>query len=274
MINYTSINSVLPLVADSIRSEDNIPKLLSYILNGYRDIYSPVHTKEEVLLLQLKDHKTALPDSLRKINLVTYMSSDPNDDDSSNLEGIETQTVEINLAATEPDLQCVGNYILSHRLYLLSDYFQNNFEPMKYIGINKFVCTDCNNRFCHPCNYTYSVDENKILHSSQKEGFVCIIGESEVKIDGVYQIIDHPHVKRYLAIFAEYQHIRNRMFSQEQGAMNIKRDLSQDLNIWYNKARTAIKAALLNRPLITELTIGRTNARFLKDAAYEYRSND
>lgn len=273
MIEYVDINAALPLVSKAVRSEDTVPNLISYMLDGWRLIYSPAHTEEGIIILEVKDHKVALPKDIKKINLATYMESNPDTGETEELTGIESRTITIDVSTTdEEENTCVGNYILSHRLFLLSDYFNNNYQPMKYIGTSPFVCTNCNNRFCHSCNETYSVDHNKILHTSFKDGYICLIYETEIKKDGVYQVINNREVLYYLARYAEQEHFRDRAYSQETNAINIKDRIDREVNVWYNKARSAIKKLLINRPLLTELTTARFNARFLRDGGQVYRN--
>lgn len=272
MINYIDINAVLPSIAKTVREEDSIPNLLSYILEGYRLLDSPAHTEETVVVLEVKDHKTSLPSGIKKINFATYMSSNPTEEDESTI--TDVQSVTIDLATSTGSTECVGNYILSHRLFLLSNYFNNNFSRMKYVGTSEFVCTDCINRFCHDCSETFSVDKNRILNTSFKDGFVCLSYETEVKRDGKFQIVDHPDIRYYLARFAELEHFRNRAYSQETNAINLMDRLEGKVSLWYAKANSALTKKLLNKSLIAELTTNRFNARFLFDGAYAYRANN
>lgn len=274
MISYTTINSVLPLISKSVRREDTVPNLKSYILQGYDLMPSISRNKEGILILQVKDHKAQLPKDVKNINLVTHMYNDPTADESANLTGIETRTITIDLSTSDETNLCVGNYILSHKLFINSDYYNNNFNPMKYIGTSKFVCTDCVNRFCHNCNNTWSIDENKVLHTSVKDGYVCIIYETRVRVDNDFAIIDDPDVKYFLARYAELEHFRERSYSQENNAIYILDRLEAKVNTWYNKARSAILKTFLNKQLISEMLNNRYNARLYQNAPYIYRNND
>ena len=275
MINYVKINAVLPRISNAVRQEDTNLNLLSYALNAYDLIASPVHKTESPNLYTVKDHKVQLCDDVIMINMATYMQGQPSDTECEGLNdclNISSGTAQEEFNLTDSTNPCAGNYAISHKLFLASEYYNNNFYPLKYVGTSKFVCTQCVSRFCHDCNETFSVDENKVLWTSFKDGTICLLESKVMKDeDGDYLIIDDEDVIQYLALYAELQHFRNRMYSHEQGVISIVDRLESKMNIWYNKARSTIKKILLNPQLIGEITLNSRNNNFFKHLPDLYR---
>lgn len=275
MIAYTKINSVLPLILKSVREEDTNLNLLSYALDAYRMIEGPSHTIEEVAVYEIKDHKAQLCSDIKTVNLATYLFQNPSNSectslsDCLNITSGESQE-EYNL--TSSSNPCAGNYAIAHKLYLSTDYYNNNFAPLKYVGTSSFICTECFNRFCHNCNETFSVDHNKIMWTSFAEGYVCLLYDVEAKNeDGEFLIIDDVEVKKFLALYAEHEHFRNRFFMHEEGTGQNLSMLSGQVNYWYNKAKAAIRKTTLNATLIGEITNNSQNAKFFNMLPYQYR---
>jgi len=276
MTNYTKINSVLPLINRAVRNEDSNLTLLSYAFDAYDLLPGSTSKKEEVQIYEVKNHKVQLCQDIETLNLVTHLSKKPSDSECNELNNCVTITSgeaqeEFNIS--EDNNPCAGNYAIAHKLFLDSNYYNNNYEPMKYIGNSSYVCTSCPNRFCHDCNETFSVDENKILWTSFKDGYICIWYDKRlVDEDGDYLIIDLTEVKKFLALYAELEHFRNRMYSKEQGVQSIVNDLEYKTTLWLKKARGAILKSGLNRNLIAELTTGSYNSRFFRMLPDKYRS--
>jgi len=275
MINYVKINAVLPRISSAIRQEDTNMNLLSYALQAYDLIASPVHKIEEPRMYTVKDHKVELGDDVIQVNLATFMLNEPTESDCNEL--ASTLNIQSGVAQEEYNLTdstnpCAGNYAIAHKLFLTTNYYNNNFYPMKYIGTSKYACKSCLSRFCHDCGETFSIDENKVLWTSFKDGTVCLFESKVMKDeDGDYLIIDDEDVIKYLALYAELEHFRNRMYSHEQGAIRIVNSLESKVNIWYNKARSTIKKILLNPQLIGEITVNSKNNNFWRHLPDLYR---
>lgn len=275
MINYVKIDAVLPRISKAIRQEDTNLNLLSYALQGYDLIASPLHKKESPRMYTVKDHKVELCKDVIQINLATFMLTSPNQnqcEELNNCLNIQSGVAQEEYNLTDSTNPCAGNYSINHKLFLSSSFYNSNFYPMKYIGSSQYVCKSCFSRFCHECNETFSVDENKVLWTSFKDGTICLL-ESKVMKDeeGDYLIIDDEDVIKYLALYAELEHFRNRMYSHEQGSGQIVDRLESKVNIWYNKARSTIKKILLNPQIIGEITVNSYNNNFWRHLPDVYR---
>jgi hypothetical protein len=269
MIKYTKINTVLPLIANAVRKEDSTGQLLSYILDGYRQLAIPSQQlQEHITFVEIVNHKAVLPQDVEILNLVTYQANDPTDSqwdsfcNSLNLQsGISQEEYELLDDVTNP---CAGNYSLAHKLVLNSAYFQECYYPLKYIGNQTFGCKDCLNRYCHSCNETFSVDPNGIIWTSIKEGYLCLIYMRQAVDDlGDYLIVDHPHIKRYLKYFAEHAHFENRFYTHEQGGSNPLSHTINQMNQYYNKARGTMLMKGIDKTLHQEMFIKNYNSKLL-----------
>lgn len=264
MINYVKINNILPYVSKAVLEESSQEEILSEALRGYELLASRRQTKEQVFIYTVKDHKTELSDDTIIINSVYRTDNTLSDVYKKYCDCPETPEV--------TDNGCVGNYAIAHKLSLDSPDFKNSFYPMKYIGISSYVCDTCVNMFCHDCNETFSVDENKVLWTSFKDGTLCV--KAKVTItdeEGDYLIVDDEDVKKYLALHAELEHFRNRMYRHEQGVTGIVDRLESKSNVFYNRARSSIKKLSLNPQLIGEITNNSRNAQFFKFLPDNYR---
>lgn len=265
MIRYTSLESALPLVSRAVRRQLNKTEMLAWAYDGYEQLQIPGETEPVVQLFEVKDHKVKLPMEVKEINLVTYLLNDPSEEELKELETC-------NLTEEEIEGSCVGRYILAHKVFLESSYYNNNFFPLKYIGNAPYLCENCFNRFCHQCNETFSVDHNKILWTSFKEGSICVEYERDIlDTEGYPKIVDIPEVKRYLAFYIEYEHWRNRSGESDVGANREVNNALSLMNIWYNKARGSVLLHQVDRRTISELTLNDFNARFFKMLPDNYR---
>lgn len=275
MIKYTKINSVLPLIAKAVREEDTNLNLLSYALDAYRLIEAPSHNLEEVAVYQITDHKAELCSDIRTINLATYLFQSPSNTECQSLSdclNISSGTSQEEYNLTDSTNPCAGNYAIAHKLYLSTDYYNNNYAPLKYIGTSSFVCTECFNRFCHDCSETFSVDSNNIMWTSFADGYVCLLYDKEAKDeDGDFLIMDDIEVKKFMALYAELEHFRNRWYSHEEGTGPFISNLESKVNLWYAKAKGSIRKQTANMALIKEITNGSKNAKFFNMLPYQYR---
>ena len=74
MNNYIPIKAVLSRVPKSVRRETDDLTLIMHMLDVYEMINSPSQYEEVVEILKLVDHKASLPDDVKKITLISYMS--------------------------------------------------------------------------------------------------------------------------------------------------------------------------------------------------------
>lgn len=268
MINYTSIETVIPLLPRGIRRQLDKTEILAHIVDGYNELELPGETEPIAQLFEVKKHMVKLPSEVKTINLVTHLANQPT-------EAEEEEFVECIVAteSTTPDCEnCVGNYILAHKTFITSDYYNNNYYPMKYIGNMSKICDACFNRFCHDCSETFSIDHNKTMWTSFKEGFVCVDYDRLIcDEEGYIKIIDDPNIKRYLAYFVEYQYWRNRSIEADQAAYRHQKEAQSNMNVYYNKARGSTLSKQVNRHLLAEVGMHGVNERFFRMLPDNYR---
>lgn len=257
MIEFINLEKVLPSIPKRVRDEESIPQLLSFALEGYRNLDLPFNKQQKVLLCEVNNHQIQLPDEVKSITLVTHQYCDPTNEETEEL-----------TKCFEESIYSSGDYLMSHKLYLHenfigTDYHKNNFQPLKYIQGDINMCDRCINLNCH-CNDTFSVNHTKVLTTSIKEGWLCILYETDINSNGEYFIINTADVKRYLSLYVQQQHLENRMYGAEAGILQIKDRIDPQVNIYYNKARGGVLLRGVNRRLISEITVDSTNNRFYK----------
>jgi hypothetical protein len=160
-----------------------------------------------------------------------------------------------------------------HEGFYNSQYFTSNFYPLAYRQ-GGFKYSDCCLNKHIDCGDTFSVDENKVLWSNLKEGYICIDYETDMVNDGTYLIIDNPIILQYLSYFAQSKHLENRSYLKEQGVAQILNNtsLNSKLSIWFNKASSYILRAGMDRRLFSEITNNRYNAKLLTFVPNNYRN--
>ena len=168
---------------------------------------------------------------------------------------------------------------MGHKLYLYENFYstgcyKNNFLPLVYLqGGQSFQCTVCPTRFINDISESFSVDHNKVMWTSFKDGIVCIDYDTEVTECGDYLIVDVPEVKRYLSLYAQHEHWLNRMSSHEQGSDSKFQAIHMMLSNYYNKAYGALLLRGIDRRIISGITVDRHNVRFMRDLPELYKTN-
>ena len=274
MINYVNINKALTFIPVQVRNEENKTQLLSFILDGYRQLLHPLQSKNKIELLEIKDHKVQLPNEMKYLNMVFYTAGKSNvnidlatTDTDPDVETTTTTTNADGSVTTVTTKEFNDRYLLSHRLMLHENYYEtdyfNNFYPLAYRQ-GGFSYSDCCLNKHIECVDTFTVDENKVLWSSLQEGFICIDYESDIiNDDGDYMIIEHPVIMRYLSYYAQQKHLENRLYGKEQGIGNILGRIDNNVNIWYRKANGIVNKLGINRALQGQITNVSYNAKIL-----------
>lgn len=291
MVNYCKLEKVLPLIPKSLRRESDEAEMLRLALDGYRHLSVPMQLQNQLQVFEIVDHKVQLPSEIKVINFVTWMKSNPSLEDLDTLadsycndcDTVQTTTTTI----TDPDgtittttTSTANEYLLAHKIVLNAsfyntNYFNNNFIPLKYIQgsvKNNNLCDNCINRFTHGCNETFSVDHNKIMWTSFKDGFVCVDYDSEILEDGSYLIIEDNDVLNYLKHYIMQGLLEDRAFSHEQGTYQMAKNLQTEVDIWFRKASGALILKGIDRNLIESFSLRGFNENILKFLPNNYRA--
>lgn len=263
MKTYTNLKSILPLIPSRIKEDIGISQVLSYALNGYNELGLRDDLRDKVILLKLTNHKVQLPKNIKEIGLVTYMKNKPTKEDEDELQAVYSEEYE--------------DYYLTHQLvidrdFLNSNYFNNSFVPLKYIqGELDILCKECANVHCHDCSETYSVDKNKILTSSIKDGYLCVYYSTSQHENGEFYIRDIPEIKRYLSYYVQQMYAEEIMWNHETNSFNMAQKLSIQTATWHNKAYGAALLRGVNRPLNEEILTRSYNNSLFQNIPHEYR---
>src|SRR6056297_280459 len=126
MINYTTIDKVLPQIKKAVRDNDSKAQLKTYMVEAYRELELPQTTEDKVMLLELKDHKVQLPQEIHKINFITFACNMP-----------ENCVNEIDLCKEDDivynDTSDYNIYIKLNQAFLKTKAYNNHFVPLKYL---------------------------------------------------------------------------------------------------------------------------------------------
>lgn len=240
MINYTSAEKVLTQISGTILENESKQRILSWVYQAYQGLELPQSNQSRCCIYTVKNHKTQLCSDIKSIQLVTLFN--------------EESTPFTLEAFMEQENDCNGNPLLNTELFTVSQEFIDSFIPLKYIGNSKYVDSSCCNQYCHECNNTFSVDENRILHTNIKDGQLCVMYNSHVRDEeGNLLIIDNPTVIQYLSSYASYQHLYERAMREERIIGLMDREF-QRMNALYRKARGTAIMKSVNYKSLAELT--------------------
>lgn len=277
MKNYIPLRSILNQVPKAILREDTPDNLLSFALDGYRLLDHPSQKEDKVKVFEIDNHKVVLPSEIKGINLVTYLCKNPSEQE---IEDLCNGTCECEREAEgyETTTNNICRYSINYKLFLDSQYYNNNYTPLKYIGnTNKSnICSGCLNRYCTHVNETFSVDKDKVLWTSIQSGYLCIDYFTEiVDDDGDIYIVDEQEIKQFLSYYTQLKHWEERLSVHEKGATyNINR-LTQLVDVWYIKSRGKLNLINADDNLMSEIAFTQTrNQKLMRLPALYYNQYD
>jgi hypothetical protein len=240
MTNYIPLQHALRQIPKSLFKEAEEVDFLSDMLNALKELPSISRTESKISIFEIIDGKVSLPKELKYINLVSYLSSNPDQNSlNSLLSCIENPEAE---ETWYNNTESICRYAINYKMFLDSAYYNNNFAPLKYVGNSTdIVKKDSPNRFLHSGINTYTVDKSKCLHSSITDGFLAIDYDIDLRNEnGDFLIPDYPEVVQYLAKYAIMKHWEDRQNSKEEQANALYQKYQQETEIYFRKAKGEI----------------------------------
>ena len=264
MVKYTPLPSFLTLVPKVLRQEASEGDLLYYGMEAYRELRIPSKMETKILILPITKHKVQLPDEVSIINLVTYMKEDPSSVDIEALkdcvDSTDTSSTSDSFIYTDYVNDAgivIGAYGLNYSLFLNSTYYNNNFFPLKYVGMHNAMCPPYGLEKFSRCADTYTISYDKVITTSIETGYILIDYSMELKNEeDDYLIIDIPEVKEYLARAAILKVIETRAYSSDQGSVGMLDREVQKMNHAFTRAKGVLLLMGVNRIAINEITNG------------------
>lgn len=236
MTNYTPMESALRLVPKALFEQANRYDFLSWMLDGYRELKLREEYERNVKVLEIVDGKVELPNDIKEINVVSFLYKEPTNEDLYSLKSCVCDQTET--TTNTEDTNDVCQYSLSYRMFLNSQYYNNNYVLMQYKGNSStLLCRNCPNKTSR-CQYSFTIDKDKVLYSNVTEGFICIDYDTEVKDENnIPMIPDSQEIKQYLSYYAQYRHWEERASSKEESAHSMADRALQKANLYYNKVK-------------------------------------
>lgn len=236
MINYTSLESALRLVPKPLFEQSNRFDFMSWMLDGYRELKLRQEYERKVQIFEVVDNKVEIPSDIKEINLISFLFRSPTTEDLYSLESCICNQTET--TTTTEDTNNVCQYSLAYKTFLNSRYYNKNYIPMQYKGNSStLLCKNCPNRTSQ-CQYTFTIDSNKILYTNVTSGYICIDYDTEIVDDnGIPLIPDVQDLKQYLSYYAQYRHWDERASGKEESAFQLAERALQKANLYYNKVK-------------------------------------
>jgi hypothetical protein len=230
------IDAVLNYIPPSIRrEEDNDLQLKSWMLQALRLVNPSQIYISKVVYLDIINHKTKLPEDLRKIEYVGICTKLPTK---------EVLDLCNNISEEESDEVIENNckYPLTYRMFLDNYFSKDNYLEMSYIynvDSDYLLCKDSINRH-YNCKHNFTIDKDLNLTTTLTEGTIIVLYRAMI-----YDTIpNNEKLIRAMSKYAEAMHWENRMAVHEQGAIRIyeMKLLQADLAIRAAKGSTALRA--------------------------------
>lgn len=243
MINteLTSLDNIFNYVPKTIRREQrDDAQIKSWALQAWKSLYTPLRYVKDIIFLQVTDHKTDLPDCIKKIIRVTLLGDINNVEQVNSLYecACTTPTGEEDIIPTGTlgfDTACNTYY----RLFTSSKAYRECFTPLRYIGTwgDSFVCKG---GYTTTCENTYTlVGNNTGIQTSFKDGVIAIEYFSEMTDEeGNYMLPKSPEkLWQYLSAYVKARHWEERMSGREDGTYSLYQQYRMEEVNWGKEVR-------------------------------------
>lgn len=249
MTNYIKLDSCLTMIPKAAFKESNSSDFLAWMFEALRDLPTVTYTYPKVQIFEFDDYKLELDPTIRQINMVTYLANEPSTECCDELSSCIECPEEVESEVTTND---ICRYTINYKLFLDSLYFKQNYMPLVYKGTgDAFICSKCLNRFASDCAYTFTVDRNRVLHTTLKSGFLCIDYDSDLDCENCL-IPDYAKLKRYLVRYALMKHWEERMQTKEESAFTFYQKYQSEAEVALKAARGEINSKNLDVNTIVE----------------------
>ena len=263
MTNYIPLKSIIAYIPKPLFNYSNEVDFLSWSLLGLRETKLVTMFQPVIKIFKINNGVVNLPSDVKEINLVTYLQQEPCKEDIVSLQDC------ITTESTEPEPE-IGNYSIAYKLFLESPYYNNNYKILQYKGNGAYLCKNCPNKKAN-CQETYTVDYNKTLHTSLKEGYLCIDYDTEIKdLNGDILIPDYPELRQFLVFYCIAKHWEERSMMSEQNANRMADDYLVKAEIYLNKLKGSAKLRAIDANSITLLQGGQYQKLIKIPGAYVY----
>lgn len=234
MTNYIKLEECLTLIPKPLFSESSTSDFLAWMYEALKDLPSITYSYPKVQIFELNDYKLELDPTIKQINMITYMASEPDADCCNDVLSCVENPEPVDSDVTTNN---ICRYTINYKLFLDSTYFKNYYMPLVYVGTgDAFICNKCLNRFVRDGAYSFTVDHNRVLHTNLKDGFLCIDYDAELDCNNC-MIPDYPKVKRYLVTYALMKHWESRSQTREETARNYYKDYQAQAELALRSAR-------------------------------------
>lgn len=235
-MEYTKIDNVFNYLPVTIRREQNDDdQIRSWVLQGWRNVATPLRYVKRIILLNVEDHKTALPEGIHKIINVRRM----NVPSAEHVESLYECSCEPVVQTTGFDTPCSTYY----RMFVFSKFYTESFGTMRYVGNwdDSFICKGGHTVLCGD-TYSLTSDRNMIQTSFQ-DGVVSIEYFSEmIDSNEDFLIPKKPEILwQYLSAYVKSRHWENRLSTKEEGTMglyqnyiNMENNLLREVRGYFN----------------------------------------
>ena len=257
-MNFAPIEKVFTFLPKNLIEEenDNI-QLISWALQALRMLEIVQRYERKICVLEIKNHKVKLPLGFYKLNSVTHQLDHCEED----LNKLIYETKEKFDCECENTTEGICKLPISYSLFLSSEYYKNNYQPLKYQGIVTDFLSNCFTNY--PCQNTFSITTDGYIYTNLKEGFLCIDYQTEITNGEGFLVPDDIDLFRYLAKYIKYFHFENRSINHEETTYNKFINYLQRAEILSTKVKGKFLLKGINLQMIQDIQFMKLRSIYL-----------
>jgi len=259
MINFIKLDSVLARLPKPLFKESQKADFLAWFQEALDFIPDAYLSERKIKIFELNEYKVKLPEDIKVINLVTYLTYDPTEEDLTSLSNCISSCEDNESVSTQEDTNNICKYTINYKLFLDSAYYNNNYIPLKYVGNLKGL-TGIVAKFYPEIQHKngFSVDSCRVLHTEFKDGFIAIDYDSSILNEDCL-IVDNAKLIDYLQKYAMYKHWQERASAKEEGAFQMAQTIRNETEIALRRAKGSLMLSGLDFEKIQNITFGQFN---------------
>lgn len=228
-MKYVPIETVLNRVPKKVIDELGPERCLSEALFAYRELAIKDRVATYYTILEVTNFTVEVPAEIKSINRVWKTSTE------------KTSTICQDSETTE---DCI------EKLNECQDCFEGELD---YIGnVNNMI----NNRYenCSNCTHKYSIDHNRIITTSFKDGLLLLSVNAEILEDDKYLILNKPTLIRYLSLMIQIKYWLEMTLEKESNSLSMYRQLMQEADILQRRFKGNQKLSAIKMSNMEEIS--------------------
>lgn len=239
-VEYLSVNNIIAAVHRDLGYDElSEADLIEWIGEGLQYMLAPQAYKEELVFIEVEQHKAVIPQGLRYIVQMARMDCTKDtiveeDNDLPDAEEVDSKYELVFPKILDCTGQVIGNYKVAWTRRTTIDHdlkyfgwnstkiFRDCFKPIKLSNHTFFktvVCEEKNRQLYHGCNDEYTIDSPYLLFSFEEGTVALVYQKLKLDDDGYPMVPEGTQYRNALIAYIRYKLARREMDMNTQGAV-------------------------------------------------------